>query len=523
MRYTLYEKGTILTMEGEKTAEAVLVEDGIVAAVGNERAFNPPAGTARVNLEGRVLLPAFLDAHSHFSAAANALLQAPLEECVNFEEIRQRIADFIRENQVAPGEWVVAQGYDHNALAEKRHPTLGLLDAAAPDNPLIVQHRSGHVGVVNSAAICRLSLRADTPAIAGGRIGVENGQLTGYLEENAFLHYQKQVPMATAETMLDAYRRAQEIYLSHGISTVQEGMFTKELLPLYQALLQSGLLKVDVVGYADAAAPELLKALEDYRGGYRRHFRLGGCKIFLDGSPQGRTAWMREPYAGEKDYRGYPTLTDGQVEGFLRFAAEEKLQLLAHCNGDAACAQLLAAAEGLRTAGIDLSPLRPVMIHGQLLGLDQLKSVKELGFLVSFFVAHVYHWGDIHIQNFGRERADHISPAASALAAGIPFTFHQDTPVIPPDMLETVWCAVSRRTKAGAVLKEKIGVYDALRAVTAAAAYQYFEEGSKGTITPGKRADFAVLDRNPLTVPEEELREIRVVETILAGKSVWRC
>src|SRR5699024_4892447 len=139
--------------------------------------------------------------------------------------------------------------------------------------------------------------------------------------------------------------------------------FTKELLPLYQALLQSGLLKVDVVGYADAATPELLKALEDYRGGYRRHFRLGGCKIFLDGSPQGRTAWMREPYAGEKDYRGYPTLTDGQVEGFLRFAAEEKLQLLAHCNGDAACAQLLAAAEGLRAAGIDLSPLRPVMIH----------------------------------------------------------------------------------------------------------------------------------------------------------------
>ena len=244
--------------------------------------------------------------------------------------------------------------------------------------------------------------------------------------------------------------------------------------------------------------------------------------MFLDGSPQSRTAWMRTPYLGSED-RGYPTLTDRQVYGYAERAVKEGRQILAHCNGDAAAEQYLAALEQVKAGGLDLAAVRPVMIHAQLLGLDQIPRLASLGVIPSFFVAHVYHWGDTHIRNFGRERAGRISPARSAWEAGLPFTFHQDAPVIRPDMAETLWCAVCRRTRSGQLLgeEERIPVEEALKAVTIHGAYQYGEEREKGSLTPGKKADLVILDRNPMEAAPEELREIRVLETIKEGKTVF--
>ena len=208
----------------------------------------------------------------------------------------------------------------------------------------------------------------------------------------------------------------------------------------------------------------------------------------------------------------------------VRRAGAEHMQLLAHCNGDAACAQYLAALETAAREGVDLTAMRPVMIHAQLLGRDQVPEVRRLGVIPSFFAGHVYHWGDIHLENLGPERAARISPAGSAAALGIPFTLHTDAPVLPPDILETVWCAVIRVTRSGRVLgpKERVDVSAALAAVTANAAYQYFEEGDKGTLARGLRADLVVLDRDPLAAPPEELRDIRVLETWKDGRPVFR-
>lgn len=522
---TLFENGAVLTLEdGARTAEALLVRDGRIVLAGTREEAGQLAGTGarRVDLQGHTLLPAFIDPHGHFSAAANALLQVPLDECVTPEEIAGRLREHIRAQRPEPGAWIIAKGYDHNALREKRHPDRALLDAAAPDNPVMLQHRSGHMGVFNTRGLERLGVTADTPAPSGGRIGLQDGRLTGYMEENAFLEVQKQVPMPSVEALLDAYRRVQDQYASHGIATVQEGMLPTQLIPLYQALLQAGLLRLDVVGYPDAASAAAVKAaFPEHLRRYKDRFKIGGYKMFLDGSPQGRTAWMRHPYEGGGDYTGYGTLTDNQVEDVLRQAVRDGMQPLAHGNGDAACAQFLRAVQAV---GPSASALRPVLIHAQLLGTDQLPAVKRLGVTPSFFVAHVYHWGDTHLENFGRTRASAISPARSAEKLGIRFTFHQDTPVIPPDMLETVWCAVNRRTKAGVLLgeEERVDTLTALRAVTANAAWQYGEEGEKGTLAPGKRADLTVLDRNPLQTPPEELRDIRVLETYKDGVCIYR-
>ncbi|MEG1523891.1 MAG: amidohydrolase [Clostridia bacterium] len=521
----LYYGGTILTMENG-AAEAVLVRDGRIAAVGTFYALRKSVSEVQlIDLAGRTMLPAFLDAHSHFTAVANALLQVPLGEADCFSSITARIQRYIADNDVPSGQWVIASGYDHNQLAEKRHPDIALLDACAPNNPLLLQHRSGHFGVLNSAALQKLGVTAETVSPEGGIIEVRDGKLTGYMEENAFIHYMRQVPMPDGNALMAAYVKAQQIYASHGITTIQEGMMVRELAPLYQALMQNNLLKLDVICYVALADADLLTAMfPDAVKQYDRGCKIAGYKIFLDGSPQGRTAWMKTPYVDAVNGDcGYGTMQMDDVVHAVETASDKEMQLLAHCNGDAAIQQYIDAIKMVARKNSQITRARPVIIHAQLLDYNQMADVKALGLIPSFFIAHVYHWGDIHVQNFGMQRAERISPAASTLKHDIPFTFHQDAPVIEPDMLETIWCAVNRITKSGVRLnqKERISPYEAIRAVTINAAYQYHEEREKGSIALGKRADFVILDGNPLTVMPERIREIRVLETIKDGQTIY--
>ncbi|MEG0839382.1 MAG: amidohydrolase [Hydrogenoanaerobacterium sp.] len=511
-------------MEEGLQPEAVLTEDGVITAVGDYNSLFDCAKNAElVDLAGKTMLPAFIDAHSHFSSYATSFLQVSLEDCTSFGEIDKKIRQFITENDVSDGQWVNCRGYDHNSLAEKCHPSLSFMDSCAPNNPLVLQHASGHVGVFNTMALAELGITSSTEAPAGGVIGRKDGVLTGYMEENAFFTYLKKVPMADMTALMSAFKKAQDGYAAHGIATIQEGMMVGQLIPLYKMLLGLDMLKLDVVAYADKKDSEdIFEAFPDSLKKYNAHFKLGGYKIFLDGSPQGRTAWMKAPYAGEADYCGYGTMQDDEVIAAVRLAAKNNMQILAHCNGDAAAQQYIDAVKTVsRESGV--AKLRPVMIHAQLLAKEQLADVKALGIIPSFFVAHVFHWGDIHIKNFGAKRAAQISPAYSALKHDILFTFHQDTPVIEPNMPETLWCAVNRMTKDGTVLgsDECISVYDALRAVTINAAYQYFEEDKKGSIRVGKFADFVILDKNPLTVEQMSIRDIKVLATIKSDKVLF--
>ena len=519
METTLYFGGPIVTLEEPRYAQALVERGGRIAYVGDreeaERLAGP--GARRVDLEGRALLPAFLDPHSHLLACAYARLQVPLGECAGWGEITDRLSRHVQERGVQPGEWVKGTGYDQNALAEGAAPDRFCLDRACPNNPVVIQHASGHAGVFNTLALERLgALNGDCGLERDGQ-----GELTGRGEENPFLDLLGRIPMEGLEDVLRAFQGAQEEYASHGIATAQEGLLQPVMAPVYREILRRGLLYLDVNAYVppadyDRLRGQFVQGVSDSPG----IFQVAGMKIFLDGSPQGGTAWVREPYAGGGC--GTSTMTDGQVLSAFRQALDRDAQLLAHCNGDRAAEQyltLLAQAE--REAGKKLC--RPVMIHAQLLGLDQLERVKALGVIPSFFVAHVYHWGEIHVKNFGLDRAGRISPAGSALAWGIPFTFHQDSPVIPPDMLETIWCACVRRTKTGRVLgaEERIPVEAALRAVTQTAALQYGLERELGTLRPGKRADFVLLSGDPLRTPPEELKKLQVERTIQRGRTIW--
>lgn len=533
MNNSVYFGGDIITMDMSKEnlyAEAVYVKNGVIEKVGTKKEIfeiiendnRNSVDIKFIDLEGKTLIPAFIDAHSHIAALSNTLLLADLENTQSFSEVKEKFISFLENySNENSDEWIIGFGYDQNIFKEKKHFNKDLLDEIDSEKPIAAVHKSGHVAVVNSKALEILGIDKNTENPEGGTIGRKENtnEPDGYLEETAFTAVSQYIKRPSFNSLLNSIKNAEKIYLKNGITTVQEGLVDSENIEL----LKKSSFEVDVVGYVDLNKnPEIIENEKQYVKRYNNNFKLGGYKIFLDGSPQARTAWLSEPYEGEADYKGYGVYTDEQVIGFLLKAIDENLQILAHCNGDMAAEQFINCYEKAFLKSKTKNYVRPVMIHAQLLRCDQMKKVKELGIIPSFFIAHIYFWGETHIKNLGK-RASFISPAKSAEKENISFTFHQDSPVLPPDMIETLWCAVNRITSDNTVLgeEEKISVIEALKAVTINAAYQYFEENIKGSISVGKIADFAVLSQNPLKVEKELLRDIKVLKTIKRDKVVY--
>lgn len=519
---TIYENGTILARGG--SAQALVTEGERILGVGSLEDMRALAGrdAQAIDLGGRTLAPAFIDPHSHFMAVANSMLQLDLADLHSMDELEARIAAYLDGRHLKPGDFLVGTGFDPQDMGG--WPSLAALDAAAGGYALVLQHKSGHAAMVSSIALAKLGITMDTPDPDGGRIGREGGALTGYLEENAFLNAQHAFPAPDLDALMDAVVSAQRLYARHGIATVQEGLMMAQMLPMYKEMMRRGILTLDVVGYPtpqDYGA--FAEALPDCVGKYDGHVKIGGLKLILDGSPQARTAYMSAPYENAEDgYRGYPAMADADIVSAIMQADALDTQVLMHCNGDAAAQQMIDACKAARDAGANLAKIRPVMIHAQTLRPDQMRELPALHITPSFFVAHVYHWGDAHIENLGMKRASGISGLASAKRLGLPFTLHQDAPVIKPDMLETMWCACVRRTKKGVILgeEERVDAKTAFDAVTKNAAMQY-GEADKGELAPGMRADMTILSRNPLDTPAEALRLIRVERTIAGGRTVY--
>lgn len=471
------------------------------------------------------MMYSFIDSHSHFISLAFSFLQVNLEGCTSYGDIAERINVFKSENGIRQGEWITAKGYDHNSLIEKKHPRKFDLDAMSDSNPLVIHHQSGHMGTFNSSALEKLGIFNDDSCPQGGKMEKVNGQLTGYMEENAFIENIKKVPMPDASQIRKGVIRARDMYHKYGITVAQEGMMVKALAPIYDLISEIPELGLNIIFYSS------LEDLDYFMYDYEPKsipdgsvIKFGGLKLFLDGSPQGRTAWTREPYLkideqDDPEYCGFGTMKDEDLEHALRIADDRGIQVLIHCNGDRAVEQLLDAAQKLKDEGRDISRLRPVIIHAQLIGTDQLDRVKELGFLISYFAAHVYHWGDIHLKNLGKERAARISPLKSTLSKNIIFTMHQDSPVIKPDMAETLQVAMQRKTRAGISMAEDeaITLEDAIRALTYNCAYQYFEENIRGSIEKGKKADFVIIEEDPFICRADRISTVKITGLIKDG------
>ena len=339
----IYFNGDFITLEADN-AEAILIENRIIKKVGSKEEIlsMQDEQTELVNLKGKTMMPAFIDAHSHFFAVANNFLQASLDGCKSFKEIQEKLLKYKQENNIEEGKWILANGYDHNILRENKHITKLELDEVLPNNPVVIQHKSGHNGVFNSLGLKLLEITNKTEAPVGGVIEKKNGELTGYLEENAFIENIKKVPMPGIEELIKSAKKAEKEYASFGITTAQEGMMTKELVPIYKKLVSDNLLDLDIIAFMDTKAlQEIKETFPNNIKKYENNFKIGGIKIFLDGSPQARTAWMRTSYIDDENYFGYGIMQNDEVENTIEEACREDLQILAHCNGDKAAEQYI--------------------------------------------------------------------------------------------------------------------------------------------------------------------------------------
>ncbi len=496
------------------------------------RAHVGPA-TRVVELGARTLVPGFVDSHGHVAMLAGFVDHAnlsspPVGPVTSIPALQDALRAHLAAKRPAAGAWIAGWGYDDSLLAEQRHPTRDDLDAVSRDVPIAVLHVSGHLAAANSAALAACGITSATPDPPGGHFRRRAGgsEPNGVVEETALYALLGKSPLA-APVSVAQLERALGVYAANGFTLVQDGASGPGDVAALARLAEAGTSPLDVVYYPvvrDPAQPLPSAKLHEFVG----RVAWGGMKLVLDGSPQGKTAFLTKPYhvpppGKDASYRGYPMVPQAFVDAALARFLPAGVPVIAHANGDAAEDMLIAAVEhALKAApGADH---RTVMIHAQTLREDQLDRMRALGMIPSFFSAHPYYWGDWHRDSvLGVARAMRISPARSALDRAIPFTIHNDAPVVPPDAIRLLWVTTNRETRSGKVLgaEQRVGIEDALRALTANGARQYFAERERGTLSEGKLADLVVLSENPLAMPREKLLGLQVMETVSRGRVVF--
>lgn len=553
----VYKNATVLTVDPfNDVMEAVAVTDGKIVAVGSNQKIQKFIGRNTVvkNLHKKPLLPGFYDAHGHFSfSGLNVLTKVqlqspPIGTIKNMEEL---IAALVERSAITePGGWVQGSGYDDIELAEKVHPTRWDLDQVSTELPIVITHFSGHNIVANSKAIELAGITVDTPNPEGGDIGKTDGELNGQFWETAMGMITQLLPPATLQDRLDGLALASEIWASNGATTANEGGWAD--FELFKKAADEGYLKVRTSLWFTleggiAAHDEMgheRNSIKYY--GDKELVALNGIKYLQDGSPQLRTAFLTDPYytTGEypEDWVAYPWQPREKLIEMVVAAHEAGFDRLnIHGNGDAAIDDVLAAYVEVRKPQYRQpahpDDLRHTIIHCQFNREDQFDTMAEhWGIIPSFLIMHPYFLGDRHWDIFfGPERSARMSATQDAVDRNIPFTLHSDTPVFPHDPLLMLHTAVNRQSYTGKDIftttydpdskyrsvDQRITPEQALRALTIDGAYQNGEENITGSIEVGKRADLVILDENPLTADPMYIKDIKVLETIVGGKTVF--
>lgn len=528
----IYVNGTVITMDASaRTVQAVAVKDDKIVAVGSTDDIRKTAGSATkvVDLRGKVLLPGFVDAHSHFPGSGTSALYTvnlsspPVGSVKSITDVIDALKKHAQ--QVPKGQWIRGGGYDQTLLTERRHPTRYDLDKASIDHPIYISHASGHLAVANSMALKLANVTKDTPQPKGGVIqkDLKSGEPNGVFEESGQV-VGRLITQLTPAQEQEAIKWSVADYVSHGVTTatIAGGGIGREL----DAASKAGLITLRVVAMGRSAPaansmPAKMIGTEMLKTGLT-------MKIVHDGSIQGFTGYFVQPYHtvynGDKTYRGYPHESREELTSWVKTLNRAGYQVAIHANGDAAIDDVIYAYQEAQK-DFPRQDTRFRIEHAQATREDQLDAMKAAGISPSFFVSHTYYWGDQHRDIFmGPERGAHISPLKSALKRGIRFSIHLDTPVTPMSPLQAVWSAVNRVTRSGKVLgaDQRIAPIEALRAITIDAAWQAHDEKIKGSIEAGKFADFVVLAENPLTVEPMRLKDIQILETIVGGKSVYK-
>lgn len=539
----LIVNANVLTLDGEnRKAGSVGVANGRIVGIWAEQtpSSNEAISTERtqcIDLQGATLLPGFIDTHNHMISAIMLRQYLDCKSPLNrdISDIQARIKE--RAAKVEKGSWIVGFGYDDTALSDMRHPTKHDLDQAAPDHPVIIYHLSGHLAVANSLALAMAGVDEETKNPQGGHYGRDkDGRINGVLYEGVTQRVGALAPGPSEEMILSLIAEESLSFVAQGITTntdakigMTEGKDDLELcfkaieqekLPMHMKLMVASDRLREGAPMGHMSAQEVDAYIRKRSNG---RASLDSAKMFQDGSIQGLTGALREPYFCDPEVTGELIHLQDELNREVKDLHDRGFRIAIHGNGDRAIGSILDAFEQA-IADNPRPDHRHRIEHVQTATKEDLIRMHELGVAGSFFINHVYFWGDRHEQRFlGPERGRRISPLAEAVEQDVLFTVHSDYPVTPISPLFSVWAAVNRLTSSGKVLgpEQRIDVVTALRSMISYAAEMIFEENEVGTIELGKRADFVVLAEDPTSIDPHQIKDISIVGTLIDGEIVY--
>lgn len=528
----ILHNGRIWRGRQEGICEALAIWQGKVLATGTsaEMLDLKGKGTEVIDLEGRFASPGLIDNHLHLISTGivmgwlDARPSAAPTLAILLEEISKRAATTPKDG------WIRARGYDQVKLDTGQHPTRWDLDRAAPDHPVLLTRACGHVSVANSRALELGGVSEATPVPDGGVIGVTDGKLNGFLAENAQHLVTAAMPPATTEDLISGIERGGQHLLSFGITSCMDAAVGQisgfAEIQAYEMAKLAGRLPVRV-WLTVMGDPEVSIVEDCWRAGLLSGagddmLRMGGVKIFLDGSAGGRTAWMTKPYKDEPDNIGVQMLPDAQVEEMVKACHDRGYQMVCHAIGDGAIEQLITAYEKALDANPD-ADRRHRVEHCGYSSPEQEARMKAAGILPAPQMAFVHDFGDSYISVLGEERGMRSYPIGTWMRMGLKPSTGSDSPVSSPDPFPNLHAMITRKTGKGTVMdaSERLSNEEALQAYTEYGAYSQKAEAVKGRLIPGQWADVAVFDNDLLAAsPETILSGTRCLLTLLAGRVV---
>jgi predicted amidohydrolase YtcJ len=503
-------------------AEAVAVFNGRILAVGDSAEILRLAGaqTVKINVGGKTIVPGFIDAHSHPAYSGLAHLRNVDTDLRSIEAIKQAIHE--RAKITPKGEWILGFKYDDTKTKEGRIINRYDLDEAAPDHPVTITHRGGHSSYVNSRALELAGYSDSSPDPKGGKLGRENGRLTGQLLENAADPIQEQVPNTfTRADHQEGVRLITKMMSKSGVTSVTDAYGSTTDLSAYQDALQADELSMRIycmISYAQIQ--EMLDA--GLQTGFGNEWvRIGGMKITLDGSISERTARLSEPYMGRPDDYGIIVMDEEEIYPYALKAHLNDWQIGVHANGDVAIDKTLNIYERLQREHPRKDP-RFRLEHCTVINPDLVGRIKALNAIPNPFSTYVYFHGE-KMKEYGSERLENMFALRSFLDAGIKVTQTSDYPPGPFEPMMALQSSVTRTDMNGNLWgpSQRISVEEALKIGTIHGAYASYEENIKGSITPGKLADLVVLGQDPHKVDPSELIAIPIERTMVGGKWVY--
>ncbi len=504
--------------EADSRASAMAVRDGKVIAIGGKDLLQSYTAEQQLHLNGRTVMPGFNDTHVHISGKPRYYID--LTKVTSVAEIKALVE--AKRDELAPGSWITGYGWSEDALAEQRRPLITDLDAAAPDNPVMLTRAGAHSAVFSSKALALAGITADTPNPAGGIIEKDaHGELNGIIRERHQL-VGRLVPPAPPEEIRASLIKELQALFALGITSITEAMTTIDYYPEWQRVYAEnpGVLPRASVQVAYVGR-ERMAAFGRKTGDGDDHLKVGPIKIFVDGGFTGPAAYTKAPYKGEDTYRGHLNITEAELERVVRAAHGDGWQMGIHAIGDAA----IELAVDVLANTLDQKPRtdhRHYLNHFTIMpATATMEKMAAYGIAITQQPNFMYTLEGRYTTYLDGKRLEHNNPMATPMKHGIHVAISSD--ILPLGPWVGVYAATTRKGSSGRVFgaAEKISRFEALRAYTHLGAWLTREEARKGTLEPGMLADFIVLSANPMAVADNALLGMQTEATYLGGQQVW--